>query len=113
MLLEMSLERRDIFNNAIGSTQKAGKLIKTLLNYVNFYSSVGSDRILLTRKLPTLKDLIELIFTAVLDNRGHCNQNEVRTVGDCMKLGIVFPDLFVYTVLYFLRFYVCKRLYAV
>lgn len=71
MLLEMSLERRDIFNNAVGSTQKAGKLVKTLLNYVNFYSSVGSDRVFLTSKLPTLKDLIVLIFIAVLDNTGH------------------------------------------
>jgi len=38
IFFEMCLERRDKFSDNIRSTQKAGKLFKTLLTSLNFYS---------------------------------------------------------------------------
>ena len=45
MLLEISQDRRDKFSNAVGSTQKAGRLFETLLNYLRLCSSVLVYRI--------------------------------------------------------------------
>ena len=125
IFLELTLERKDKFDDTTRSSPKAGKLFKTLLTSLNFYSYwVGCYQLYWTGKLPELRnfqhaDIWNMQPTCItgqrkllliaLDSSTSSSWSYVLYT----KVGRRFAELFVYTVLDFLRYQVCSSLYAV
>jgi hypothetical protein len=122
VFFEISLDTRDKFKSTTRNTQKAGMLFKILLTSLNFYSYWEMTRYFehVTCLGPIFCRYVKHIacvrywttLVIVISFRIKYKQSLITW---CLyvKVWRWFAELFVYTVLDFIRLYVCNRVCAV